>query len=109
MSFQISQVHTRKGFHVDFYNQWPDLFRKCGWYDFTVLNISGEWTRNESHVEVTIGLMGISMTVVYVYNDHFARDLAERLKDAIEKEHGDVEIKDPNGVLDEISRRERES
>ncbi len=49
--------------HLDFYCQWVDLFRKCHWYDFTIIHLAFELSPYKYSNEVSIGLLGFEFVI----------------------------------------------
>jgi hypothetical protein len=95
----------RQRFSVDVYNQWKDLTGGINWYDFTLIDISGEYSPYKGSAEITIGLIGFVATFVYTYDFEFV-DKMTGLKDevlaAFDAEHPGAKVQDPLGVLDEL-------
>ena len=97
----------RERFGCEIYNQWKDLFGDCNWTDFTVIHLGGEYAPYMGSVELSLGLMGFTVTLTYRY-DFGPLDGVISLKDEIindlKAEHPDIEIMDPLGVLDSLER-----
>lgn len=51
--------NLRIGFH--WWMQWT--FSKCNWYDFTLINIAGEYSPYKASAELTIVLLGLGVTI----------------------------------------------
>ena len=92
-------------FNLAFYSQWKDLLGKNNWYDFTVFNLSGEYSPYAGSAEFNIGVLGLNWTLTYTY-DFGPLDEMVSLKDKVlaelEAEHPGTEVIDPFNVLDEL-------
>lgn len=99
-----SKAVTRQRWQFDFYNQWPDLFRKANWYDFSIIKIEGEYAGYSDSIEVCFGLLGFALIITYRRSFDFIDELDERVKilDALKSEHPGMKIEDPFGELDKI-------
>lgn len=106
MSIKDTKIPTRS-FDISFYNQWGDiLLRKCGWYDFTIIDLSVEYAPYKGSVEVEAGLLGLNWILTYTYNKEFTEKM-HSLADEMQARFGDVEVLDPNGVLEDIEKDEQ--
>ena len=94
-------------FNLAFYSQWKDLLGKNNWYDFTVFNLSGEYTKMMGSAEISLGIIGLIWTFTYTY-DFGPLDEMVSLKDEVlarlEAENPGMEITDPLNVLDELDK-----
>lgn len=76
------------GWFIDFYNQWPALlnpFEKSNWYDFTLINIGGEFAPYTGRWELELALLGFKWVIQYVYDDTFNLEMDERVKECMEE------------------------
>lgn len=99
-----SKAVTRQRWQFDFHNQWIDLFGKMNWYDFTVINLSGEYADYSDSVEVQVGLLGFTLLITYRRSFDFIDDLDDRLKiiKSLKAEHPGSTVEDPFGELDKL-------
>lgn len=97
------------GWFFSFYEQWSTLFRRQNWNDFTVIKIAGELARYSDRWEVELALLGVQVTITYVYSSRFNSKM-NSLRDSIESElmarTGAKEVKDPFGVLDQLDKKD---
>jgi hypothetical protein len=95
-------------FFVDFGEQWSSLLGRCNWYDFTLIEVGGEWAPYTGRFEFQCWLLGAGFRLTYVY-DHSFNDqmtsVADRIKAELEGRTG-AKVEDPFGLLDEISKRD---
>ena len=100
-----SKAVTRQRWQFDFYNQWPDLFRKMNWYDFTIIKIEGEYAGYSDSIETRLGLLGFTLMITYSRSFDFIDKLDERVKiiNALKSEHPGVKVEDPFGELDKLN------
>jgi hypothetical protein len=100
----------RKRWQINFSNQWKALFskNKFNWYDFTIINISGEYTTYANSFEVNLGILGFNIYIVYRRDFEFIDELDARAQiiDMFGKLHPDMEVKDPFGLLDELEEKD---
>lgn len=98
----------RQRFSIDSYNQWPGLFNKGNWNDFTVIVIEGEYSPYKSSFELVLGFFGIVFTLTYTYDFRFydgLMDDKDKILAEIEAKHPGVEVIDPNKILDELDKK----
>ena len=76
-------VRKHKRFNLFAYNQWPGLFESSNWYDFTLVKIKGEFCPYEGHVELEIGLIGVTLMLTYVYDFKFRDEMEDLAGSAI--------------------------
>lgn len=73
----------RKWF-VDTYEQWSDCIRReSNWYDVTLIHVGGEYAPCTGRCEFTLALLGLSVTLIYVYDTSFNDEmqaLAEKIQ-----------------------------
>ena len=69
-------------FYVDFYSQWGG---GGNWYDFTLIDISGEYSPYKGSCELELGLLGLCFTFTYVYDQTFTKKM-KAMVDEIKKE-----------------------
>lgn len=66
-------AEKRNGWFVDFYNQWPAVFRPLdhNWQDWalTVFKVAGENSPYKRSWELEIGVIGFNWVFTYVYRD----------------------------------------
>ena len=55
-------------FIINVWQDWTDFFGKCNWYDFTLVNVSGEIAPYSGTIELVLGLVGFNLRVAYIYN-----------------------------------------
>jgi hypothetical protein len=67
------------GLFASFRQQWTDLFRRCNWYDFTVIQLQVEYSPYSDRWELDAGLLGVTMNLQYVYADRFNAEMRERI------------------------------
>lgn len=56
------------GISIWFYEQWlPFFVRKnnWNWYDFTWINFTHEWSPYKNSAEITFGLLGLNVGIVF--------------------------------------------
>lgn len=88
----------------DFYSQWR--FQKMNWYDFTVIELGGEYAAYSDSIEVNFGLLGFNISITYRKSLDFVNELhdfADEITKRLEDEHPGMEIKDPNNLLDKVN------
>lgn len=74
---EVVPVHgsgdKQTGWFVDFYNQWPAILRprQHNWQDFnlTLFSVVGENSPYKRSWEVSLGLLGFTVTLTYVYRE----------------------------------------
>ena len=73
----------RKGFYFFFYEQWSALFDPSAhsWLDFTFLQLEFENCKYSGRVELVVGLLGVTFTLGYIYDDTFNRVTSDMLRD----------------------------
>lgn len=53
--------------NINFYNQWPDLFRDCNWYDFTFVRayveMSDMYKQYHRRWEIGLSLLGLCVDI----------------------------------------------
>lgn len=95
---------------VDVWEQWSGLFHRCNWYDFTLIQLQGEFAPYTGRCEAHAALLGLHVRVTYVYSQHFNREMRS-LRDVVVEEikarTGAEEVIDLSGALDEIERAEK--
>lgn len=68
--------------HVDPFHQWQFLYSRCNWYDFTLLNVGGEWDHMFGNFEITVAVLGLGVRVTWHYKDtEKGREIAQRIAD----------------------------
>jgi hypothetical protein len=100
----------RQKLFFDFGEQWSALLGDYNWYDFTLIDLGGEWTPSTGRFEVVVWLLGVGMRITYVYDNSFNEEMLsmrEQLEAEIKLRTG-AEVHDPFGVLHEISKRDNE-
>jgi hypothetical protein len=105
-----SSGERHKRFFWDLGQQWSSLFGHCNWYDFTLIEIGGEWARHSGRFEFEFWVLGVGMRLTYVYDNSFNEEmvgLADRIKAEIEAAHPGAKVMDPFGLLDQIDQREK--
>lgn len=107
---KLAGSENRTRFNVDLYNQWPGLFdSESNWYDFTLIQIEGEYSPYKSSAEIVLGLLGFKIIFTYTYSFDFI-DRMTSLKDetlaAFDATHPSVKVEDPFGVLDKLDENE---
>lgn len=85
-------VHGTNGeerrWYFDFYEQWSGLFGGSNWYDFTLLNIEGEYAPYSGRWEFSLALLGLRVTVTYVFDHTFNRKMSamvDEIKEELKK------------------------
>lgn len=111
----ISPVHGTsdeergKRFFFAFYEQWS-AFLSLGtqnWIDFTFIKLQGEVAPYSGRVELEMALLGLHLTVTYVYDQSFnddMRDMKGRIENELLGRTGATEIIDPTGALDKLGK-----
>jgi hypothetical protein len=61
------QDEQKTGWFFDWYEQWSGLFKQGNWVDFTVIFLKGEYAPYKNCLEIEAGLLGLEITVTYVY------------------------------------------
>jgi hypothetical protein len=59
----------RSGWFFSFWQQWSSLIGRCNWYDFTLIQVSGEFAPYTDRWEFELGLLGFHMNIQYVYKE----------------------------------------
>lgn len=93
------------GFFFDFYEQWSDLFKRQNWNDFTVIKIEGERALYSGRWELVLALLGLQVTIQYVFDDKFNREVTsfrDRIEADLKGRTGAKEVIDPTGALDDL-------
>ena len=80
MKKDIQPVHgtgggKTRGWFFDAGQQWTDFFTRCNWYDFTVIQIEGEYTPEITRCELSLGLFGFWCHITYAWDDAWLRDV----------------------------------
>ena len=65
MSFTIRECQTEKGLAIYGGQQWTSLLGGCNWYDFTLINIEGEYDTRFNVLELYLALLGFSINFSY--------------------------------------------
>jgi hypothetical protein len=61
----------RKRCYATFYQQWSGLIGSHNWYDFTLVHVTGEFDPSTGRWECELGLLGLNLTLTYVYDHTF--------------------------------------
>ena len=77
----------RTGFFFDFREQWSSLVRHCNWYDFTLIEIGGEFAPYTGRWEFTLTVLGVGICLTWVYDGEFNEMMLETVAE-IELERG---------------------
>ena len=67
----------RTGLFFDFREQWSSLVRHCNWYDFTLIEIGGEFAPYTGRWDVSLALLGLSCRLTWVYDGSFNERMLE--------------------------------
>lgn len=71
---------------AEFHQDWTAiLFGDCAWYDFTLIDISGEYAPFKGSWEVSFALLGFHLSFTYVYDNGFNKELKQRVHDFAEQ------------------------
>lgn len=92
----------RRAISFDFYNQWSGILGRCKWYDFTLVNIEGEFSPYKGSVEFSLALLGFRVMVTYTYDWSFTDKMMSMKDEIVERlkaETGANEVRDPLGML----------
>jgi hypothetical protein len=60
---------------VDWDEQWSGIFGRSNWYDFTLIDIEGEYAPYSGRYEFSVALLGVRVTITYVYDTSFNESL----------------------------------
>lgn len=94
-----------KKLFVDMYEQWSSLFRgRSNWYDVTLVHVGGEYAPYTGRCEFTLALLGLSVTVTYVYDTTFndeMQSISEQIRAQMEARSG-MPVEDPTGALKKL-------
>ena len=63
-----------KRWFFDFWEQWSGIFRPGNWVDFTLIDITGEWSPYKGSCEFSAGLLGFHLRITYVYDNAADRE-----------------------------------
>lgn len=63
------------GWYFDWREQWSSLFGGCNWYDFTLIRVQGEFAPYSGRWEFDFALLGVGVTITYVYDDKFNTEI----------------------------------
>lgn len=74
-------VERTKGWFVGWHQQWTSLIGRYNWHDFTFVHLEAEWERFTGRFETTVALLGFWLTITYVYDDSFNREMQRRADD----------------------------
>lgn len=108
---QIRFIPKEVGVSVGFYEQWSALFnpKLFSWVDFSLVHFYVEWAKYAGRFEIELGLLGLNLTVTYVYDNTFAKGL-ESMSDVITEElkarTGATEVLDPYNQLSKFEEKE---
>jgi hypothetical protein len=69
----------RTGFFFDFREQWSQLVRRCNWYEFTIIEISGEFAPYTGRWEFNLALLGLCVCLTWVYDGEFNEMMVEEM------------------------------
>jgi hypothetical protein len=75
----------RTGWFFDYYEQWSGLFGSSNWYDFTLIDIGGEYAPYSGRCELSVAVLGLRGTVTYVYSSKFNDDMHDLIDEIKEK------------------------
>ena len=65
----------RSGFFFEFREQWSSLVRRCNWYDFTLIEIGGEFAPYTGRWELNLALLGLGVCLTWVYDGSFNEEM----------------------------------
>jgi hypothetical protein len=63
--------------------QWSSMFRRTNWTDFTFVWLEVENAPYSGRCELYVGLLGVLVTLTYVYDDRFNREMERRLDEML--------------------------
>jgi hypothetical protein len=95
----------RKRFYAEFYNQWSGIFGRNNWYDFTLIYFGVEHSPYKGSSEVSLGLLGFTLTMTYVYDFQFTDDMESRRDEILagmKAATGATEVHDPFDQLKKL-------
>jgi len=72
-------------FSVSFYNQWAELSRQNNWNDFTVINVELEQEAYLGCVEMRVGLLGLNVTLMFMYDTAVRDVITKEAIDIVDK------------------------
>lgn len=78
-----------KRWFFDFYEQWSGFFPPRNWVDFTLIDLNGEWSPYKGSAEVSVALLGLRVTVTYVYDSVADRKSAQDAAAILERAKGE--------------------
>lgn len=75
---------------VSFHQQWSGLnpFGEYNWRDFSLVHLGWEWVAYSGRWEVEIALLGFWLTITWIFDDSFNRDLKEQAAAAVAELEG---------------------
>ena len=80
---KTSPIHTSR-WNLDWYEQWSGFFPPKNWVDFTLIDICGEYAAYKGSCEFSIALLGLRLTVTYVYNSYWNEKIKKEIDEMLE-------------------------
>lgn len=86
-----SGAERKQHFFFDFQEQWSSLLKpgEHNWLDFTVIRLQGEYAAYTGRWEVEVGLLGLMLTITYVFDHSFNDEMLRRV-DVIKTERAEM-------------------
>ncbi len=74
------------GWFISFHSDWDSFtFAPLAWRDFTLISISGEVASYTQRTEASVCLLGLWVTVTYVWSDEFNQRMKREMAEAREQ------------------------